>query len=339
MQHTKDRRQVLRVGIGGPVGSGKTALVDALCKSMRDEYRIAVVTNDIYTKEDQQFLIRSQALVADRIVGVETGGCPHTAIREDDLVRAGYAVSDPWDLGLSEREIRELIEEKNTSVVSAYGHLLAATVYPLRTGSTPAGFSMSFGDSDPRAQNFQRAELIPISCALVNTQSAREEASLREDKPAPGRDDRWIPQEAGAAKGVEALAGDIRAVCDKLLAEIGVARKVAKSEPIDPAPAVRVELAPAEETETVATPGPAPDIDQDSLESENAPPQASGVNSPPSEDPAVPAPEPSPAAVSAPPKSSPVTAKPSTGNEGRKRIRILNPGNTVILEFGPDRRH
>lgn len=246
------------------------------------------------------------------------------------------------DLGLSEREIRELIEEKNTSVASAYGHLLAATVHPLRMGSTPAGFSMSFGDSDPRAQNFHRAELIPISCALVNTRSAREEASLREDKPAPRRDHRWVPQGSGAAKGVEALAGDIRAVCDKLLAELGVARKVAKSErpgPAGPVPAVRVELAPAEETETVATPGPAPEIDQDSLESENAPPQASELNSAPSEGPAVPAPEPSPAAVSAPPKSSPVAAKPSTGNEGRKRIRILNPGNTVILEFGPDRRH
>ena len=282
-------------------------------------------------------------IVRDEAGGFRAGEDPLKALTrkvKEDLVRAGYAVSDPWELGLSEREIRELIEEKNTSVVSAYGHLLAATVYPLRTGSTPAGFSMSFGDSDPRAQNFQRVELIPISCALVNARSAREEASLREDKPAPGRDDRWIPQEAGAAKGVEALAGDIRAVCDTLLAEIGVARKVAKSEPIDPAPAVRVELAPAEETETVATPGPAPDIDQDtSLKSENALPQASGLNSAPSEDPAVPAPEPSPAAVSAPPKSSPVTAKPSTGNEGRKRIRILNPGNTVILEFGPDRRH
>ena len=92
--------------------------------------------------------------------------------------------------------------------------------------------------------------------------------------------------------------------------------------------------------ETVETPAPAPDIDQDtSSKSENAPPQASGVNSSPSKDPAVPAPEPSPASFSAPPQSSPVTAKPSTGNEGRKRIRILNPGNTVILEFGPDRRH
>ena len=73
----------LRVGVGGPVGSGKTALLDALCKRMRDDYEIAVVTNDIYTQEDAQFLIRSQALSEARIVGVETGGCPHTAIRED----------------------------------------------------------------------------------------------------------------------------------------------------------------------------------------------------------------------------------------------------------------
>lgn len=73
----------LRVGIGGPVGSGKTALLDNLCKRMRDYHEIAVVTNDIYTREDAEFLVRSQALSSDRIVGVETGGCPHTAIRED----------------------------------------------------------------------------------------------------------------------------------------------------------------------------------------------------------------------------------------------------------------
>lgn len=73
----------LRVGVGGPVGSGKTALLDALCKRLRADFQIAVVTNDIYTKEDAQFLIRSQALDEERIVGVETGGCPHTAIRED----------------------------------------------------------------------------------------------------------------------------------------------------------------------------------------------------------------------------------------------------------------
>jgi urease accessory protein len=73
----------LRIGIGGPVGSGKTALVDALCKTMRDRYRLGVVTNDIFTREDMEFLVRSQALPDDRIIGVQTGGCPHTAIRED----------------------------------------------------------------------------------------------------------------------------------------------------------------------------------------------------------------------------------------------------------------
>ena len=77
------RPELLRVGVGGPVGSGKTALVDLLCKRLRDRLDIAVVTNDIYTREDAEFLIRSQALPAERIRGVETGGCPHTAIRED----------------------------------------------------------------------------------------------------------------------------------------------------------------------------------------------------------------------------------------------------------------
>ncbi len=75
--------QPLRLGIGGPVGSGKTALLDRLCKRLRDRYEIAVVTNDIYTREDAEFLVRSEALEPERIVGVETGGCPHTAIRED----------------------------------------------------------------------------------------------------------------------------------------------------------------------------------------------------------------------------------------------------------------
>ena len=78
-----DNKQPLRVGIGGPVGSGKTALVEALCKRMRDTYNIAVVTNDIYTKEDMEILVRAGALAPERIIGVETGGCPHTAIRED----------------------------------------------------------------------------------------------------------------------------------------------------------------------------------------------------------------------------------------------------------------
>src|SRR5213083_1727906 len=73
----------VRIGIGGPVGSGKTALVDALCKAMRDRYKLGVITNDIFTREDMEFLVKSEALTPDRIIGVQTGGCPHTAIRED----------------------------------------------------------------------------------------------------------------------------------------------------------------------------------------------------------------------------------------------------------------
>ena len=88
-----DLRGPLRVGVGGPVGSGKTALVERLCKKMRSEYDIAVVTNDIYTKEDAEFLTRAGALAPERIVGVETGGCPHTAIREDASINMA-AVSD-----------------------------------------------------------------------------------------------------------------------------------------------------------------------------------------------------------------------------------------------------
>ena len=86
-------RGPLRVGVGGPVGSGKTALVERLCKKMREDYDIAVVTNDIYTKEDAEFLTRAGALAPERIVGVETGGCPHTAIREDASINLA-AVSD-----------------------------------------------------------------------------------------------------------------------------------------------------------------------------------------------------------------------------------------------------
>ena len=89
----RNKRSALRVGVGGPVGSGKTALLDALCKRLRDQYELAVVTNDIYTQEDAQFLIRSQALEASRILGVETGGCPHTAIREDASINLA-AVAD-----------------------------------------------------------------------------------------------------------------------------------------------------------------------------------------------------------------------------------------------------
>jgi len=96
-------KKVVKIGIGGPVGSGKTALLDRLCKAMRDHYRMAVVTNDIFTREDMEFLIRSEALSEDRIYGVQTGGCPHTAIREDaslNFEAIDQALSDHPDLEL-----------------------------------------------------------------------------------------------------------------------------------------------------------------------------------------------------------------------------------------------
>ena len=111
--------QVLRVGVGGPVGSGKTALVDALCKRLRDRYRIAVVTNDIYTREDADFLIRSQALTPDRIRGVETGGCPHTAIREDASMNLS-AIDD----------LMSVFPDLEMIIVESGGDNLAATFSP-----------------------------------------------------------------------------------------------------------------------------------------------------------------------------------------------------------------
>ena len=100
---TNSKNHPLRVGIGGPVGSGKTALVEALCKRLRHNYDIYVITNDIYTKEDQLILTRAEALPAERIMGVETGGCPHTAIREDASMN--LAAIDDMNRKFSSRRI------------------------------------------------------------------------------------------------------------------------------------------------------------------------------------------------------------------------------------------
>ncbi|OAI23451.1 urease accessory protein UreG [Methylomonas koyamae] len=132
-------KQVLRIGVGGPVGSGKTALVDALCKRMRDDYEIGVVTNDIYTREDQQFLIRSQALPEERILGVETGGCPHTAIREDASMN--LAAVD---------ELCERWPELDFVLVESGGDNLSATFSPELADLTIYVIDVSAGDKIPR---------------------------------------------------------------------------------------------------------------------------------------------------------------------------------------------
>jgi urease accessory protein len=129
----------LRVGIAGPVGSGKTALLDSLCKNLRDEYQIAVVTNDIYTKEDAQFLVRSQALSPERIVGVETGGCPHTAIRED--ASSNIAAIE---------ELESRFSPLDLVFLESGGDNLAATFSPELVDLTIYVIDVAGGDKIPR---------------------------------------------------------------------------------------------------------------------------------------------------------------------------------------------
>ncbi|WEX85920.1 urease accessory protein UreG [Sinorhizobium garamanticum] len=129
----------LRVGIGGPVGSGKTALTDKLCKAMREKYSVAVVTNDIYTKEDAEALVRMQALPSERIVGVETGGCPHTAIREDASINL-QAIAD----------LNRRIPDLDVVFIESGGDNLAATFSPDLADLTIYVISVCQGEEIPR---------------------------------------------------------------------------------------------------------------------------------------------------------------------------------------------
>ena len=129
----------LRVGVGGPVGSGKTALVLALCRAFRDKYDIAVVTNDIYTEEDAQFLVRNEALAPERIVGVETGGCPHTAIREDASINL-EAVA----------RLTGRFPALDLILIESGGDNLAATFSPELSDLTLYVIDVAAGDKIPR---------------------------------------------------------------------------------------------------------------------------------------------------------------------------------------------
>ncbi len=135
----KSRHGPLRVGIGGPVGSGKTALTEKLCKAMRDDYSVAVVTNDIYTTEDAEALVRMQALPSDRIVGVETGGCPHTAIREDATINLQAIAS-----------LNERLPDLDVVFIESGGDNLAATFSPDLADITIYVISVCQGEEIPR---------------------------------------------------------------------------------------------------------------------------------------------------------------------------------------------
>ena len=147
-------KEAVKIGVGGPVGSGKTALVDTLCKTLRDNYKIAVVTNDIYTKEDAEFLTRSGSLTADRILGVETGGCPHTAIRED--------------ISLNREAIERLSKELGSLdliFVESGGDNLAATFSPELVDASIYVIDVSAGDKIPRkgGPGITRSDLLLIN--------------------------------------------------------------------------------------------------------------------------------------------------------------------------------
>jgi urease accessory protein len=147
-------KEPLRVGVGGPVGSGKTALVDALCKRLRNTLQIAVVTNDIYTREDAEFLIRSQALSPDRIRGVETGGCPHTAIREDASMNLAA-------IG----ELTQAFTDLDLIIVESGGDNLAATFSPELSDLTLYVIDVAAGDKIPRkgGPGITRSDLLIIN--------------------------------------------------------------------------------------------------------------------------------------------------------------------------------
>ena len=144
----------LRVGIGGPVGSGKTALTLALCRALRDRYELGVVTNDIYTEEDAQFLVRNEALAAERIIGVETGGCPHTAIREDASINL-EAVA----------RLNRRFTDLELIFIESGGDNLAATFSPELSDLTLYVIDVAAGDRIPRkgGPGITRSDLLIIN--------------------------------------------------------------------------------------------------------------------------------------------------------------------------------
>ena len=173
--------QPLRVGIGGPVGSGKTALTLALCLALRDRYNLAVVTNDIYTREDADFLVRNQALAPERIIGVETGGCPHTAIREDASINL-EAVD----------QLNRRFPGLDLILVESGGDNLSATFSPELSDLTIYVIDVSAGDKLPRKggpgicksdllviNKIDLASLVGASLELMNSDTQR----MRNGKP------------------------------------------------------------------------------------------------------------------------------------------------------------
>ena len=176
-----NKKQVLRIGVGGPVGSGKTALINELCKHLRKKFEIAVVTNDIYTKEDAQFLIKHKALEEERIIGVETGGCPHTAIREDASMNLSAV-----------EELCTRFSDLDLVIVESGGDNLAATFSPELSDLTIYVIDVAAGDKIPRKGGpgitksdlliINKTDLAPHVGASLEVME-RDAKKMREGKP------------------------------------------------------------------------------------------------------------------------------------------------------------
>jgi urease accessory protein len=190
----------LRVGVGGPVGSGKTALMDALCKYFRTRYDIAAITNDIYTKEDAEFLTRAGSLVPERIIGVETGGCPHTAIREDASINLAAVA-----------EMNRRFPTLDLVLIESGGDNLAATFSPELADITLYVIDVSAGDKIPRKGGpgitrsdmliINKIDLAPLVGASLEVMD-RDAKKMRGSRP-------FVFANIKAGKGVEEIASFI----------------------------------------------------------------------------------------------------------------------------------
>ena len=197
MTPTKSPNGPLRVGVGGPVGSGKTALMDALCKKLRERFDLAAITNDIYTRWDADYLVRSGALDADRIMGVETGGCPHTAIREDASINLAAVA-----------EMRTRVPDLDLILIESGGDNLAATFSPELADLTIYVIDVAAGEKIPSKGGpgitrsvllvINKTDLAPMVGASLEVM-ARDAERMRGKRP-------FVFANMKTADGLEAIA-------------------------------------------------------------------------------------------------------------------------------------
>lgn len=197
MTETQNRNGPLRVGVGGPVGSGKTALMDALCKHFRVGLDIAAITNDIYTKEDAEFLTRSGALPPERIMGVETGGCPHTAIREDASINLAAVA-----------EMRRRFPALDLILIESGGDNLAATFSPELADLTIYVIDVSAGDKIPRkgGPGITRSDLLVINKIDLAPMVGASLEVMERDATKMRRGRPFVFTNVRSGQGVEAVA-------------------------------------------------------------------------------------------------------------------------------------